>query len=286
MSMRGCMALLLLAGVAHADPSAWHVSDERGGELWLLGSVHLLRAEDHPLPPIVDELYASADALAMELDLDDIDPVATQAQMLGAATLQPATSLQDVLGEAMYAAARDKARGMNVDLDLLSRFKPWLVAITLMELGMSNQGFRQEFGLEQYLLRQAQNDRKPIHGLESIATQIGVLDSLSFAEQSNLLEQTLDELDSAGEVMQELVRAWRDGRLEDLSQTLMQDFESFPALYDSLVVARNERWIDSLEELLASPQSHLVVVGALHLVGKHSVVELLTARGLRVTPVR
>jgi uncharacterized protein YbaP (TraB family) len=66
----------------------------------------------------------------------------------------------------------------------------------------------------------------------------------------------------------------------------MQDFESFPALYDSLVVARNERWIDSLEELLASPQSHLVVVGALHLVGKHSVVELLTARGLRVTPVR
>jgi hypothetical protein len=248
--------------------------------------VHLLRAEDHPLPPIVDELYASADALAMELDLDDIDPVATQAQMLGAATLQPATSLQDVLGEAMYAAARDKARGMNVDLDLLSRFKPWLVAITLMELGMSNQGFRQEFGLEQYLLRQAQNDRKPIHGLESIATQIGVLDSLSFAEQSNLLEQTLNELDSAGEVMQELVRAWRDGRLEDLSQTLMQDFESFPALYDSLVVARNERWIDSLEELLASPQSHLVVVGALHLVGKHSVVELLTARGLRVTPVR
>jgi hypothetical protein len=286
MSMRGCMALLLLAGVAHADPSAWHVSDERGGELWLLGSVHLLRAEDHPLPPIVDELYASADALAMELDLDDIDPVATQAQMLGAATLQPAMSLQDVLGEAMYAAARDKARGMNVDLDLLSRFKPWLVAITLMELGMSNQGFRQEFGLEQYLLRQAQNDRKPIHGLESIATQIGVLDSLSFAEQSNLLEQTLNELDSAGEVMQELVRAWRDGRLEDLSQTLMQDFESFPALYDSLVVARNERWIDSLEELLASPQSHLVVVGALHLVGKHSVVELLTARGLRVTPVR
>jgi hypothetical protein len=285
MSMRGCMALLLLAGVAHADPSAWHVSDERGGELWLLGSVHLLRAEDHPLPPIVDELYASADALAMELDLDDIDPVATQAQMLGAATLQPATSLQDVLGEAMYAAARDKARGMNVDLDLLSRFKPWLVAITLMELGMSNQGFRQEFGLEQYLLRQAQNDRKPIHGLESIATQIGVLDSLSFAEQSNLLEQTLNELDSAGEVMQELVRAWRDGRLEDLSQTLMQDFEPFPALYDSLVVARNERWIDSLEELLASPQSHLVVVGALHLVGKHSVVELLTARGLRVTPV-
>jgi uncharacterized protein YbaP (TraB family) len=278
---------LLLAGVAaHADPAAWHVSNGRGGELWLLGSVHLLRAEDHPLPAVVNDLYAGADALAMELDLDDLDPLAMQAQLLGAAALDPSTTLREVLGHEAYEAARAKAQGLGVDLGLLGRFKPWLVAITLMELGMDRLGFRQEYGLEQYLLRLAKNDGKQIQGLESVATQVEVLDGLSFAAQNALLEQTLNELDTAGDMMHDLVQAWRDGRLEELDQVLMQGFEDFPALYESLVVARNERWIGALEALLASSESHLVVVGALHLTGDDSVVELLGARGLRVTPVR
>jgi uncharacterized protein YbaP (TraB family) len=124
-----------------------------------------------------------------------------------------------------------------------------------------------------------------VHGLESLATQIGVFDGLPMEAQRALLEQTLAELESPTEMMHELVAAWRDGRLDTLSSTLMQDFEQFPGLYNALVVERNRRWIDTLETLLTSAERHLVVVGALHLVGEDSVVALLTARGLTVTPI-
>jgi uncharacterized protein YbaP (TraB family) len=277
--------LCVTATLAHADPAAWHVSDEQGGELWLLGSVHYLRETDHPLPAVVDELYASADALAMELDLDDLDPAELQGTFLAAAMLSPGRTLEDVLGSEVYRHARARSQALGIELRLLAQFEPWLVAVTLMDVGMTQMGFRPEHGLEQTLLRRAQADAKPVRGLESLATQVDVFDGLPMDAQRALLEQTLAELESPSEMMHELVAAWRDGSLDALSSTLMQDFEQFPGLYDALVVERNRRWIDTLETLLTSGERHLVIVGALHLVGEDSVVALLAERGLTVAPI-
>lgn len=285
MIARACWLLCLAAGLAQADPAAWHVSDSRGGELWLLGSVHYLRASDHPLPPVVDRLYTNADALVMELDLDDLDPAELQATFLAAAMLAPGRTLEDVLGPDAYRQAAARAQSLGVDLHLLTQFEPWLVAVTLMDVGMAQMGFRPEHGLEQTLLRRAAADAKPVRGLESLAAQVGVFDGLSLDAQSALLEQTLTELEAPSDMMHELVAAWRDGRLEALADTLMHDFEQFPGLYDALVAARNRRWVDTLDTMLAAPERHLVVVGALHLVGKDSVVQLLSERGFEVEPL-
>jgi len=85
--------------------------------------------------------------------------------------------------------------------------------------------------------------------------------------------------------MAEMIDAWRSGELDALADTLMDEFAAFPALYDALVVERNHSWLDVLATYLEGPQRHLVVVGALHLVGPDSVLELLTARGFHVEVV-
>lgn len=280
------LALLLLAGRATADPAAWHVQGQDGSELWLLGSVHYLRAQDYPLPGLVDELYGKADALVMELDLDDLDPATIQAQFLAAAMLPAGRTLRQALGHALYDEAAQASREFGVDLTLMARFKPWLVALTLMDLGMARLGFRSEQGLEQQLLSRASSDAKPVFGLEALAAQIHVFDTLSDQEQQALLSQTLAELAASSTDMAELVAAWREGRLDELAHTLMQEFQDFPALYQALVVNRNHSWIDELERYLAASRTHLVIVGALHLVGKDSVIDLLRARGFEVTAVR
>ena len=85
--------------------------------------------------------------------------------------------------------------------------------------------------------------------------------------------------------MQELVEAWRDGSLDELADSLMSDFDGYPGLYDALVASRNRNWVTQLEALMSPSTSRLVVVGALHLVGKGSVIELLESKGYRVTRV-
>ena len=85
--------------------------------------------------------------------------------------------------------------------------------------------------------------------------------------------------------MDELLDAWRDGLLDALASQLTADFEDFPNLYRALVIDRNVRWLDELQQLLSDERSSLVVVGALHLVGEDSVIELLRGRGLTVVAV-
>lgn len=270
---------------AQAEPAAWRVTGEDTGELLLLGSVHYLRQEDYPLPSNIDELYQQADTLVMELDLDDLDTLSVENLFVEAGTLPPGSSLQTVLTPAVYELAETRSAEFGLDLAFATRLEPWLVAITLMDLGMNALGFNASRGLEQHLLRRATSDGKQVLGLETLEDQIHVFDQLSIKEQEALLLQTLNEIDSADDAMDELLNAWRDGRVNTLANELTANFEDFPILYRHLVIDRNERWLNPLRQLLETGERYLVVVGALHLVGDDSVIELLQHQGLSVIEI-
>jgi uncharacterized protein YbaP (TraB family) len=273
------LAAALACATAAADPAAWRIAGKNGGEIALLGSMHVLREWDYPLPPLVDELYARADTLVMEIDLDDLDAAAMQSTLLEAAVLPPNETLASVLDAGVYDQAARGARDVGLDITLLEHVEPWLVAITLLDLGMRKAGFESERGLEQYLVHKAADSHKPVVGLETIAQQVEIFDDLSEHDQQALLEQTLGELAEGGTMMGELAAAWRAGELETLTERLLGDFDDFPDLYESLVTRRNAAWTDALERMLDDGHRYLVVVGALHLVGRDSVIERLEARG-------
>lgn len=279
------VTLCLLSVSAWGNPAAWHVSGE-DSELWLLGSIHYLRERDYPLPPRIEELYQLADTLVMELDLDDLDLLAAQASFMEAGILPASGTLRAVLDPEVYDLTEARAADLGLPILLLERLEPWLVALTLMDLGMSRLGYQASQGLEQYLVRRSLTDGKEILGLETLDDQIGIFDSLSWADQEALLLQTLTDLQAAEAEMTTLLDAWRDGNLDELAAELTADFDELPELQTALVSSRNRRWAAKLEELLQGSGRYLVVVGALHLVGEDSVIELLSARGFDVVRVR
>jgi len=262
-----------------AEPAAWRVTGPNGSEIVLLGSMHLLRASDYPLPASVDRLIDRADTIVLEIDLDDIDPVAQQRLILDKALLPQGTELDDVLDADLYRTLDDAAAKAGLDLKLLARFEPWFLAISLLEVGMRKLGYEPERGLEQYVVGRAHAAGKKVEGLETIEFQIGIFDALPIESQQAMLVQTLMELDEAETTVAAMADAWRDGKLEDLSEELLGEFDEFPGLYDTLVTERNDAWVGSLENMLDDGRRYLVVVGALHLVGTHNVIELLKARG-------
>jgi uncharacterized protein YbaP (TraB family) len=285
--VRSGVAIALLAawvplGLAAADPAAWRVTAASGGELTLLGSMHVLRPSDHPLPKSVDALIERADLVVMELDLDDVDAAAQQRTILTTAMLPQGTVLADVVDPDVYRLVGETTSELGVDINLLQSFEPWFLAITLLDQGLRRLGFQGEQGVEQYVLGRSQRLGKEIVGLETLEFQIGIFDSLPPTQQQAMLEQTLAELDEAAAVLGDMVAAWREGELEALAAELLDEFDDFPGLYDTLVTKRNNAWVPTLERMLADGRRHLVVVGALHLVGPDSVVDLLRARGLDV----
>jgi uncharacterized protein YbaP (TraB family) len=272
-------ALACHATAALADPAIWRMTSERGGEITLLGSMHVLRPSDYPLPPAIDELIERADDIVMEIDLDDVDAATQQRVILGSALLPQGTALAGVVEADVYRLLQQRTAELGIDLRLLERFEPWFLAVTLLDQGMRKFGFEAERGLEQHVLGEAQRQAKDIVGLETLEFQIGIFDSLPPLQQQAMLEQTLAELGEAESALSAMVAAWRAGELERLSAELLDDFDAFPGLYDTLVTKRNAAWVPKLERMLTDGRHHLVVVGALHLVGPDNVISLLAARG-------
>jgi uncharacterized protein YbaP (TraB family) len=261
----------------------WTVEGDRN-TVYLLGSIHVLRPGDGALPPALQEAYADAEALVMEIDLDDpdvVDPVAMLGALRTAAVLQPGTTLRGVLGPDL-PLVESRLHEAGLDLDLFEGQAPWLLAVTLLQVELARRGFDPALGTERRLAAQAATDDKPITGLETPAQQFAVLSGLSLPEQKRFLLMTLDEASDLDTQVDELLGAWRSGDVAALARTLSDEYRRFPELYGPLTVDRNRAWVPQIEALLDDADDYLVVVGALHLVGRDSVVDLLRQRGHRV----
>ncbi|TVQ46476.1 MAG: TraB/GumN family protein [Gammaproteobacteria bacterium] len=277
------LALLLFTwlGAAQADvgqPAAWALERD-DSRIVLLGSIHLLPPGMAELPTRVRELYEHADTLIMELAMDQLDPVAFQREVNRLGSQPEGGSLAASLGEARWQEAQALAREIDLDLMLLGNVKPWLAALTITQLRLVQLGFAAEFGLEVQLTGLAVRDGKPIEGLETAEAQLGVFAGLSNDEQIDMLMQSLGDAVTLRDDVDTIVSAWRSGDVARMDDELLAPVRESPGLYEAVVVQRNRDWIAPIEALLERPGTHLVVVGALHLVGEDSVVAMLEARG-------
>lgn len=268
------------AGSQSARHILWSIQG-RSNTVYLLGSVHFLSAAE-ALPQAVEAAYEQADSLLMEIDMDDLNPLEMRQAALELGMLPEGESLAQQLDQDSYAKVIARASELGVDPALLDRLRPWLAAMTLVQLHMAKMGLDAAAGVEQRLARRAGGDGKPIEGLETLREQLGMLAGLSPQQQREFLLYSVEDSERMTQEIDELLAAWRRGDTEALAQLLAAGFEEYPDLYRPLTIERNRRWIGRIERLLQDSRDYLVVVGALHLVGRDSVVELLQQRGHHV----
>ncbi|MGB5256849.1 MAG: TraB/GumN family protein [Woeseiaceae bacterium] len=278
--------LLAICWPASADTDAHPVTmwSAQGvsNTIYLLGSIHMLREQDHPLPTAIDLAYDDAEVLIMELDMDDLDSIATQRLFNESGVLRDGTTLRDLIGAESYRRAEVAAAANDIPLELLASSEPWLAAITVEMLSLYRIGFNPMLGVEMTMLSRAVQDGKRIDGLEAIEEQLAFLDGLSLEAQRDMLLQTLEESANMRESVDEMIRAWRYGDTAALESGLLDSFEGLDELSDALVGQRNRRWVSQINDLLDDQDDYLVIVGALHLVGEAGVPRLLAQQGVKI----
>lgn len=281
----GCAMLLAFGGLPALDATAatlWRVEGETN-TVYLLGSVHLLRESDYPLPAEIDEAYADAETLVMELDMDDLDPLLLQSAVTRLGVAADGRTLAETLGPQRHARASALAEELDIPLELLDSTEPWLAAITVEQMILARIGFNPMFGIEAHLAGRAAADGKEILGLEGVEEQLAFLDGLSADAQADLLLQTLEDGAAIEDLMDDLIAAWRRGDVAMMEDAMLDDMAAHAELYEAVVVTRNRNWTRRIEDMLDDDDDYLVVVGALHLIGEHGLPTLLEAAGHRAT---
>jgi uncharacterized protein YbaP (TraB family) len=279
------LALPSMAQQGDHPVSMWKLEGSTNS-IYLLGSVHLLRAKDHPLPSVIQQAYEDAETLIMELDMDDIDPVEAQSVLTQLGLIHDDRSLNDLMGPDRYAEAEKLANSADIPLAMLAKSEPWLAAITVEQLMLARIGFNPQYGIENHLMEQAGLDDKEIRGLETVQEQLQFLDRMSLDAQRSLLLQSLKESVDIQTIMDELVHAWRHGDIAFMEDNMLDEMKQYPELYRTIVVNRNVSWLEQIEDLLDDQDDYLVIVGALHLIGEDGLPSLLDERGREIVQLR
>lgn len=282
-------ALLLLASVSALasppEPLLWRVRGEYG-TVYLLGSFHMLSAEDYPLAAELDVVYVSANKLVFEVDPNAAMAPDVSLRMAQRGMLPASQRIDDVISAGTAAKLRSYL-GSDAAYEAMAHFKPWFINVGLAVRSMQGAGFDPALGLDQHFMQRAQKDGKPTAGLEGVEDQLKVFDLAPMAEQEASLLEALRPESELQEEIQELHRAWRGADLVALERVMREEFyDKTPESGKLVLEDRNRRWLPQLKAMAADPGTTLVVVGALHLVGDAGLPMLLAKAGLEVERVR
>lgn len=281
-----CLSLFILIILvipfqgAKAASFLWKTSDDNN-TVYLLGSIHALRAQDLPLPDIYMNAYEDAEKVVLEVDLSNDTLRKMNAEIMDMGVFKGDQTLSGVLGEKKFEELSEQAREHGLSLRLVDHYEPWYASLFFAQIMMVQMGLSPELGVDKYFEDLARQDGKDLGQLETPEQQLGFFDNMRFDLQIMLLEQTLREFDKGRELIDLMIEAWKAGDDQKLVSILEDDTSTglHPKIADILLTKRNKQWVDPITGFIESDRDTLVIVGALHLVGRDNVIELLEKQG-------
>jgi uncharacterized protein len=270
-------SLILIVNPAGAA-CVWKVTSG-ANVLYLGGSIHALKSKDYPLPAAYNRAFDASDRLVCEVDPKAL--LESSKGILKAGEYPKGDSLKNHVDPRTYDYLRRVFKLLNVPESKFARYRPWFLSLVLQAPAL--HGMSETLGVEEFLLRRARANSKPVSGLESAREHADVFLGLTdHQSEAMLLMMFLPTQRSRGGTGDEIARAWRRGDADTDTRIMLDEFRNFPSLADRFLTDRNRKWIPKIERYLQSGTTYFVVAGAAHMGGPNGIIALLRDRGYHI----
>lgn len=281
--LRHWFALLLTLGIfqpvfAQDNSLLWKISGNGlAKESYLFGTIHLICKEDFKFDQTAKKALEQADQLWLELDLDD-PTLSGQMQQL---------SIREGMRNMSEKITPEDAKVLDdyfttnygVGLAQLGVLKPFVLSTMVL---MKEIPCTETENFEYHLVSLAKEQQKPIEGLETVAFQMSVFDSIPESLQIQELV-TMIQGNSAADDFRGLIEMYLSQDVEKLWAE-MTDEGMFASYRSLLLDQRNQKWVEKI--IRETKESSLfIAVGSGHLAGDQGVINLLRNQGYNVEPI-
>jgi len=275
----------LLSSVVFAETSVWKIS-KGNNYFYLGGTIHLLSANDHPLPIEFEAAYLDANKIVFETDLLETQTQRFQTKMMAAMTYSDQRTLKGELSPEVYQKLESFMSTREIPISPYSKFKPWAIALVMTMSEYQRLGMKQEFGVDRFYNNRAIADNKKVVGLETADEQLSFISSMQRVDPDITIEYTLSDLEGLPEFITLMKKSWRSGDVNafENSEYVVRMKTEFPEVYNTLLVKRNNNWMDKLPSFIEDSSREFVLVGAMHLNGKEGLLNQLELEGFEVKP--
>ncbi len=276
------------AHAANDKAFVWEVNSDTA-TVYLAGSIHFADKSFYPLRQEIEDAFTRSEYLAVELDVNKIDPDAYNRLLSQKGVYKDGKTIKDVISAETWSQLQQRLNSLGINYDSIKNYKPGVLVLTLSAMQIMQMGFDPQLGIDVHFLLKAAQQSKKIIELESMEQQINLF--LNIPDGELLLKESLYSLDESELIMADIVRYWKQGD-ESLMKKLLfedavEDYPAFSEIYDSLFYDRNKQMTSKIETMLkqksAEKTYYFVVVGSGHLIGEQGIVNALRKNGYEVT---
>lgn len=257
----------------------------------LYGTMHVQDKRVFDFNPNVLPAFDSASILALELNMDSVNPL----RVMGSMLMDSSIIIADLLSEKDYSVVKAYIEdSLGMPIMLMEHLQPLFIS-SLIEARSLNAEMGE--ALDMYFFKRGKKQEMRIVGLENADEQINAFNSISYRDQATGLLMAIESIgkDNGEMSTEQLLNAYLAGDLDKLVDLAKQEEESpsekkkdakdtseadetFEKVF---LVDRNVKMADRLIPLIRN-HSVFVGVGAAHLPGPDGIIELLRAKGYTV----
>tara|TARA_B110000091_G_C13711686_1_gene430761 strand:+ start:158 stop:1018 length:861 start_codon:yes stop_codon:yes gene_type:complete len=261
--------------------SVWKVTNDQYS-LYIGGTIHVLTPKDYPLAKEYDLAYHASDKVIFETDMEVVSSPAFGQKMMDQMMYSDGTTINEVLQPDTYKALAIHLSSRQIPMQTLASHKPSLLAISLTFIELQAMGYTSE-GVDMFFANMAKADGKQQGWLETPDEQLSFIAKMGDDDPNAMIEYTLKDIIKMPEMFGKLHSTWLAGDMQGMADVGITPFKAdYPAIYQDLLVTRNNNWLPKIVKMLNDQPIELILVGALHLAGPDSVLTKLKAKGYKI----
>ncbi|MCL2036042.1 MAG: TraB/GumN family protein [Oscillospiraceae bacterium] len=284
-------------------PLLWRVTSPEGNSIYMFGSIHAATMDIYPLPNYITECFYNSEYLAVEADIVAFEKNSqAQIDVVYKFMYDDGRTIEDVLDLDVIDEMLDILGDSDGDYSVMARmysqykmFKPAMWSDAISGVTAEKAGLSYDDGLDRFFLEAAKKQGSGIEILEVESVEFQLEMMLSFSDElwQVVIEESLD-MEKGVEGLLELYEAWKNGdekalaehREADFSEVAPEEFEYYQKLHDEYITAmltnRDIGMAEVAKSYMADGLNVFYVVGAAHLVGENSVIDLLRRDGYTI----
>jgi len=258
----------------------WKLTGSKA-DVYLAGSIHILKPSLYPLPDPYEQAFESADHLVLEVNVAGYNPVELQQKTMAYASLNDGKRIAEVLTEPTMTRLSEALSRYGLPITQVATVKPAFVMNQLLLLRLITLGYQPDYGMEQHFLKKI--GARPILELETIDAQLALLFNQPMSLQRLMLADALDQHDEIEPLISGMVSAWLAGDDESFMEMFEQqagDSVEVRRFTEQLIDERNIGMAQRISEYLNGEGTFFVLVGTAHLIGRKGIPALLSAAGI------
>lgn len=268
-----------------ASPALWVVRDG-DTTIYLFGTMHLQsnRTPRYWLRSAVRQAFDTSSEVKTELIPPEVQ--IEQRDIRRAIGKNNPVPLAKRLPPALYRKLTATIAAQGSSARLCDICDTWLVATALSSGEAGKLYYDSQSGIDEQVISNARRQGKKLLGFETLSQQLELLAGMSQPGQAALLDHTIDVLPDTQRNLLATDAAWAQGDTDTLGRLLDAEMQATPELRETMLIRRNAKFADWVIDRMKRPGTVFLAVGVGHMIGSQSLIEMLSARGLKVMRIR